>query len=122
MIESLLVISALDAALAVALGAIGAHIVNDRLGSEPKNQWETANRYQLFHALAGLLAGGLAIQLSVSIACAGWLVLASSLLFSGGLYCRVLSGKRWLAAFSPVGGIGMIAGWCWLAWALQSAL
>jgi uncharacterized membrane protein YgdD (TMEM256/DUF423 family) len=79
--------------------------------------FETGARYQMYHALA-LLGVGLAHGRwpTTSIALAGWLFVAGTLLFSGSLYVLALTGHRWLGAITPLGGAAFIAGWLALAW------
>jgi uncharacterized membrane protein YgdD (TMEM256/DUF423 family) len=105
-------IGAVSAMIAVAAGAFGAHALRDRLSPEHLAVFETAARYQMYHAL-GLLAvawaatrwpGGLSLW-------AGWLFAAGTLLFSGSLYALALTGTRWLGAITPLGGVAFLAGW-----------
>lgn len=79
--------------------------------------FETAVRYQMYHALALVAVGAVARRTSRprAAAAAGWLLLAGVLIFSGLLYVLVLSGARWLGAIVPIGGAAMIAGWAALA-------
>jgi uncharacterized membrane protein YgdD (TMEM256/DUF423 family) len=104
--------------LAVALGAFGAHALNDRLSESLLNTFEIGVRYQFYHALALVAVvvamnrwpnAGLAIW-------AGWLFVAGIVIFSGSLYLLVLTGQRWLGAITPIGGVAFIAGWAILAW------
>jgi uncharacterized membrane protein YgdD (TMEM256/DUF423 family) len=99
------------AGLAVGLGAFGAHGLSDVLAPARLATFETAVRYQMFHAL-GLLAvaalGGRALT------AAPWL-LAGSLVFSGSLYLLVFTDTGWWGAAAPVGGLLQIAGWLLLA-------
>jgi uncharacterized membrane protein YgdD (TMEM256/DUF423 family) len=99
--------------LAVALGAFGAHALSGRLSAADLGTFETAVRYQFYHALALL---GVAAVLgrwpqSGAALWAGWLFVAGVLIFSGSLYGLVFSGVRWLGAVTPLGGVAMIAGW-----------
>jgi len=105
--------------LAVALGAFGAHGLRARLGPELLAVFETGVRYQMFHALA-LLALALAIVRwpQRRLAAAAWLLVAGTVVFSGGLNLLALTGARWLGAVAPVGGIVLIAGWTVAAWRL----
>jgi len=112
------VLGALSAALAVGAGAFGAHSLRGRLAQDLLDVFETAVRYQFYHAI-GLLAatyaatnwpGGLA-------AAAGWLFAAGTILFSGSLYLLSLTGARWLGAVTPFGGVAFLVGWLLLAWA-----
>ena len=105
---------ALLAGLAVAAGAFGAHALRDRLSAPMLAVWETAARYQMYHALALLLLAMAAGRESGG----RWtlparLLVAGAILFSGSLYALALSGRGWLGAVTPLGGL------CWLAaWAL----
>jgi uncharacterized membrane protein YgdD (TMEM256/DUF423 family) len=109
-------IGALSAGIAVAAGAFGAHGLRDRLAPELLQVFETAARYQMYHAL-GLLAVAWAAsrQGAAGARRAGWLFVAGTLLFSGSLYLMALTGVRWLGAITPLGGAAWIAGWAMLA-------
>ena len=51
----------------------------------------------------------------------GWLFVAGAAVFAGSLYALAEGAPRWLGAVTPIGGVGMIAGWLWLAWSLGRA-
>jgi len=106
-----------SAAVAVALGAFGAHGLRSRLVPDMLTTFEIGVRYQMYHALA-LLAVALAHSRwpTPAIALAGWLFIAGTLIFSGTLYVLAVSGQRWLGAITPLGGAALIAGWLALAW------
>ncbi len=98
--------------LSVAAGAFGAHGLKDLLDAEMKDVWETAARYQMYHALALLLVAALAGSLSPrAVSWSGCCFTAGVVLFSGSLYALSLSGIRWLGAITPVGGLLFLAGW-----------
>lgn len=107
-----LVLGALSALLSVAAGAFGAHALRARLSADLLDVFETAARYQMYHALA-LLAVGLALPRYASpwLAGSAWLFLAGTLLFSGSLYLLALTGTRWLGAITPLGGLAFLLGW-----------
>lgn len=107
-----------SAALAVALGAFGAHGLRSRLVPDMLAVFEIGVRYHMYHALA-LLAVALAHARwpSTALVAAGWLFVAGTIVFSGSLYGLSLSGQRWLGAITPLGGAAFIAGWLALAWA-----
>ena len=115
------VAGALSAFIAVAAGAFGAHMLRSRLSPDLLAVFETAARYQMYHALA-LLAVAFALSRWPSPAArtAGWLFIAGTLLFSGSLYALALTGTRWLGAITPLGGLCFLAGWLALAWAAWS--
>jgi uncharacterized membrane protein YgdD (TMEM256/DUF423 family) len=105
------------AGLAVALGAFAAHGLRARLTPADLATFETAVRYQMYHALALLaVAGAIARWSSVTAAAAGWLFTAGIVIFSGSLYVLVLTGPRWLGAITPIGGVAFLVGWALLAW------
>lgn len=117
--KALLVAGALNGALAVALGAFGAHGLRERVSAQMLTTWETAAQYHIFHALALLLVGVLARQTgAAALLVPGWILLAGLVIFSGSLYLLVLTDQRWLGAVTPLGGTALIIGWLWLAWGL----
>jgi uncharacterized membrane protein YgdD (TMEM256/DUF423 family) len=101
------------AALAVALGAFGAHALKDRLSPEMLGIYHTGIEYQFYHALGLLVVGILSRSIADSTALqwSGTLMVAGIVLFSGSLYALTLSGERWLGAVTPVGGVAFIAAW-----------
>ena len=111
------VLGAALAGLAVAAGAFGAHGLRDRLSPEMLAIFETAVRYQMYHAL-GLFAVAWATTRWPGSAApiAGWLLVAGIVVFSGSLYVLTLTGIRWLGAITPIGGVAFLAGWAVLAW------
>jgi len=110
-------IGALSACVAVAAGAFGAHGLRDIVSAERLIVWETAARYQMYHALGLLIVAYLAAQKSAGPArVGGWLFVAGTFLFSGSLYALTLTGITILGAITPLGGLAFIAGWLVLAW------
>jgi uncharacterized membrane protein YgdD (TMEM256/DUF423 family) len=110
-------VGCVSAAIAVALGAFGAHGLRGRLVPDMLSVFEIGVRYQMYHALA-LLGVALAYARwpTATIAAAGWLFVAGTLVFSGSLYLLAVSGQRWLGAITPLGGAALIVGWLALAW------
>ena len=110
-------IGAFALALAVALGAFGAHGLKNHLDAYLMGVWEKAVFYHFIHAL-GLLVVGLAARsgsLNATLAGrVGWLMLAGIILFSGSLYALALTRVTALGAITPLGGIAFIAAWIWL--------
>ena len=105
--------------LAVALGAFGAHGIQDRVDAQDYHNWSTAAQYQFYHGLAllGLAAlGGRLTSRVVSFV--RILFLLGILCFCGSLYllaARDLLGLqgivRILGPITPLGGLMFIAGW-----------
>ncbi|HEX7157036.1 MAG TPA: DUF423 domain-containing protein [Burkholderiaceae bacterium] len=96
----------------VAAGAFGAHGLKARLSPDEMAVFETAVRYQMWHALA---------LLGTAWACSQWPGTASRaagacfaigiVLFSGSLYALALTGLRPLGAVTPFGGLALMGGW-----------
>jgi len=96
----------------VGLGAFAAHGLKGRLSPEMLAVFETAVRYQMYHAFALMAAaGGWARWRRREFTLAGALFIIGILLFSGSLYGLALSGPRWLGPVTPVGGLAFLAGW-----------
>ena len=111
-----------SAFVAVAAGAFGAHGLRTRLAPDLLAVFETAARYQMYHALALLAAAWAASRWPGALPqWAGWLFVAGTVLFSGSLYLLALSGVRWLGAITPLGGAAFLAGWVCLALAARQA-
>ena len=99
-------LAALSGALAVAAGAFGAHGASGK----PAEWLRTGGEYEMIHAVAALVAA----RMTHGRAAAG-LLLGGSVLFALTLYAMALGGPPWLGAVTPLGGLGMIAGWIVLA-------
>jgi uncharacterized membrane protein YgdD (TMEM256/DUF423 family) len=106
---------ALLAGIAVAAGAFGAHGLRSRLAPADLVTFETAVRYQMYHALALLAVAGLLARGAALAGAAGWSFLAGIALFSGSLYLLTLAGQRWMGAVTPLGGLAFLVGWVLLA-------
>ncbi len=107
----------------VGLGAFGAHALRPVLEAAQRMEtFETAVKYQFYHALALLVIGLLLSKTDNRlIRYSGYLMFWGTLVFSGSLYVLCFTGIRWLGAITPVGGVLMIAGWGLLAWAAMSS-
>lgn len=107
-----IILGAINAFLAVALGAFGAHGLEGKVSDHYLDVWETAVQYQMFHAI-GLFAIGILMQLTNAslLNTAGWLMLAGIIFFSGSLYVLAVSGVSVLGAITPIGGVLFLAAW-----------
>jgi len=112
-----LTLGSIAMALAVALGAFGAHGLKSKLTAEMLDIFETGVRYHFYHALGLLLIGTIANWLPDSsiLSWSGWLMVGGIFIFSGSLYILSISGIRWLGAITPIGGLCFIASWVLLA-------
>jgi len=108
-------------ALAVIIGAFGAHGLRDRLDTYSASVYEKAVIYHFFHALGILIVSmmpkaGYLSQTQTSWVCG--LLTAGIVLFSGSLYVLAVTRIPMLGAITPFGGVSFIAGWVMLAWVL----
>ena len=107
-------IAAVNLAIAVALGAFGAHGIKSMVNAQQLEWWHTATLYLFIHAL-GLLLVGLLIRLNIATQTTAWLLQVGIIIFAGSLFAMTLGAPRWFGAITPIGGVLMIAGWAWLA-------
>lgn len=113
--RALLVVAGVSGALAVALGAFGAHALAEEVSPDRLATWRTASQYHLLHSLAmGLCA--MASRVGWNAGVSGILFLVGTVGFSGSLYLLVLLDLPVLGAIAPVGGLAFIAGWAVLSW------
>jgi uncharacterized membrane protein YgdD (TMEM256/DUF423 family) len=115
------VVGAVLMAMAVALGAFGAHGLKARLDEYQMSVYEKAVFYHFIHALGLLIVSFLPKTGTFSGFATTWvcgLLLAGIILFSGSLYVLAVTGNRALGAITPLGGVCFIAAWLALAWFL----
>ena len=112
MSKTILMIASALLALAVAIGAFGAHGLKSHISAEMMQVYKTGVEYHFYHALGLLLIGVLSISMPSGLL--NWsaiLLTAGIILFSGSLYLLAVTGVKWLGAITPLGGISFIAGW-----------
>ncbi|WP_042354415.1 DUF423 domain-containing protein [Bacillus rubiinfantis] len=111
--KTFIIVGAINAFLAVALGAFGAHGLKDKLDAYYLDIWKTGVQYQMFHAMGILVVGLLLGKVAVSsqFTWSGWLMLAGIILFSGSLYLLSLTKIGPLGAITPIGGVCFLAAW-----------
>lgn len=105
-------LAALSGFMAVAAGAFGAHGLEGKVSARELEAFDTAARYQMYHALALVAVAWLADRSpSRAVTVAGWSFVIGTLLFSGSLYVMGLTGSRALVFATPLGGLGLMIGW-----------
>ncbi len=105
------ILAALSGALAVGAGAFGAHGATGQA-----QEWlKTGGQHKLIHAIAALVA------LRMEARGPAWLFVIGAAVFAGTLYLMALGAPRWFGAITPLGGLALIAGWLWLAYAAFKA-
>jgi uncharacterized membrane protein YgdD (TMEM256/DUF423 family) len=99
-------------ALAMVLGAFGAHGLKGQLTPDQLHVYETAVMYHFFNAL-GLLCIGLTLRFvgKPAVRWAAVLVLVGIVLFSGSLYALTFGAPRPFGIVTPLGGLAIIVGW-----------
>ncbi|HEY4553685.1 MAG TPA: DUF423 domain-containing protein [Bacillaceae bacterium] len=111
--KTFIILGAINAFLAVGLGAFGAHALEGKLEPKYLEVWKTGVTYQMFHALGliaiGILSGN--VQASSLLGWSGWAMLIGIILFSGSLYVLSISGIRVLGAITPFGGVAFLISW-----------
>ena len=113
----LFIIGSLFAALSVLLGAFGAHGLKNRLSMEDLAIFETAVRYQMYHALGILLMGVASFYLTEKlVSIPAYFLILGIIIFSGSLFLLVFTNLRWFGAITPIGGLCLIIGWLLLAY------
>ncbi len=118
MTKVFLTIAALLGGSAVGFGAFGAHALKERLSERSLEIFETATRYQMYHALALLLVGVLMSRSTTEqtfLTASGWAFIIGVILFCGSLYALSFSGIKWLGAVAPLGGLALMVGWAAIA-------
>jgi uncharacterized membrane protein YgdD (TMEM256/DUF423 family) len=115
-----LFIGALNGAVAVTLGAVGAHVLSPSVADTTRAIFETAVRYHFVHSLALLGIAALSPHVSPDtgarrLGAAGAALTIGIVLFCGGLYALSVFDIAAGANVAPFGGMMLIAGWLLLA-------
>lgn len=125
MIKLTLLFAAVNGALAIVLGAFGAHGLKGAISETLLAAYKTGVFYHLVHVLAllfiALFMWALRQQakpISRCLKAAAVLWMSGVTLFSGSLYGLALSLGSWLGPITPIGGMLLIAGWVSLALAI----
>lgn len=122
--KNTLSIAGISGAFCVALGAMGAHALKDKIPAENLQIFETAMKYHFYHTLALMLVAILSDKIqSKLLEYASVLFMAGIVLFSFSLYflaLRPLMGisneeMRWIGAITPLGGLSFILAWLLLS-------
>jgi uncharacterized membrane protein YgdD (TMEM256/DUF423 family) len=106
---------------AVMMGAFGSHLLRETLEEKYMSAYDTATRYEVYHALTLLALGILAQTINIP-KYLYFLFLAGIVLFSGSLYGLALGSMHapnplgWLGPLTPLGGVCFILAWFMLAW------
>lgn len=112
-----LIAGCIQGALSVMIGAFGAHALKNYLIQIGRTEvFETAVKYQFYHAFALLFVGCIQLhKTNTWIQYSGYSFILGTLVFSGSLYILCLTNVGKWGAVTPVGGLILIAGWLLLA-------
>ncbi len=112
-----LIIGSINMALAVGLGAFGAHGLQGKITERMLEIYQTSVQYHMIHAIGILIIALAADRFGhpTILAWAGWTMLLGIIFFSGSLYILSTSGVKILGAITPIGGILFMVGWALLA-------
>jgi len=111
-------------ALSVMIGAFGAHALKNHLTAIGRlDVFETAVKYQFYHAFALLMTGLLLLRVQHKfIEYAGFSFISGVVIFSGSLYILCITNLKWWGAITPIGGVLMIVGWLLLSIAILKSM
>lgn len=118
--RNIIIVGALFAGLAVALGAFGAHALKELLTVNNRAEtFELAVRYQFYHSIGIIIIGLLIPSFShPSLRIGAGCFIAGTILFSGSLYALALLNTTKLVLLTPLGGFCFIAGWVLFAYGI----
>lgn len=103
-------------AIGVALGAFGAHGLEEMLTQTGRvDTFETAVKYHFYNSLGIILIGVMCKMHPGAFKRSGWLILIGTIIFSGSLYILCFTGITILGAVTPFGGVLLIIGWLFAA-------
>jgi uncharacterized membrane protein YgdD (TMEM256/DUF423 family) len=116
--KNFIIIGATFGALAVVIGAFGAHLLKESLSVYELSIFSTGSTYHFYHALA-LIAYGLYGKDCDIPSWPAWSFIFGILVFSGSLYCIAILHAPKLGMLTPLGGLGFITGWIGFALAAR---
>lgn len=113
------IFAAVSGAVAVMLGAFGAHGLKKIISAEKVASFETGVKYQMYHSILLLLLG---MQWNFEDSHQIWAVrflIIGMLLFSVSIYFLALNERwkknlKWLGPITPLGGLSLIIGWIFI--------
>lgn len=124
--KGFLITAAMLGALAVLMGAFGAHGLKSYASPQMMMTYETAVRYQIYHVFALSLSGILYKEYPVKLMkMAGIFFVVGTLIFSGSLYTMIalritgIESFNWIGAITPIGGIVLISAWIMMVMAIK---
>ncbi|MEJ2658993.1 MAG: DUF423 domain-containing protein [Desulfobacterales bacterium] len=117
MAKLFLILGSINMAVAVTMGAFGAHSLKTKISEGMLSVFQTAVQYHFYHSLGLLIVGLLTIYFRPEkyLEIAGWIMFLGIILFSGSLYVLSTTNTRWLGMVTPFGGIAFVISWVFIA-------
>ena len=114
--KNILITGCILMALAVGIGAFGAHGLKETLLQNEKLEvFETGVKYHFYHAIAIFFIGILSIHIRNNwLYRSFYLMLTGILFFSASLYVLAITNTPVLGAITPIGGVLFLVGWVFL--------
>lgn len=111
--KKFLAIASFMMALAIAIGAFGAHGLKAIVTEQMLKVYNTGVQYHFYNTL-GLLVVSLVLNFkseSKKLIVASWLIVIGMIIFSFSLYALVILNMPILGAITPIGGTMLIIAW-----------
>lgn len=103
-------------AVAIGLGAFGAHGLKSIVSKDMLVVFHTGVEYQFYHALGLFCVAFVAhFNQSKKVKFSGYCMIFGTFIFSGSLYLITLTNIKIIGAITPIGGLAFIIAWVLLA-------
>lgn len=117
--KKILLIALIMGAVAILLGAFGAHGLKKMLTLDQLNTFEVGVRYQIYHALFLLFVANNSLLTLKQKGIVLYLVVIGVILFSGSIYLLSTASltalkTKLIGPLTPVGGLMLIASWLYV--------
>lgn len=123
--KTFLIFSFFSGALAVILGAMGAHYLKSKVAvglitEQQISSFDTGVKYQMYHTLLLLIISLFPVQLNPSLLkFSGYFIITGIVLFSGSIYLLSTGGLHQISNIKVLGPVTPIGGLCFItAWIL----
>lgn len=115
--KDFILFGAISGALAVSIGAFGAHWLKEIMTPEEMANFKTASQYHFIHSIMLVFTGYYSNrkQKSKSLIVSGYSFFIGIILFCFSLYGYAIFNGTWMAMITPVGGLAFILGWTGIA-------
>lgn len=112
--KTILFQSCLFLALAVGLGAFGAHGLEGKISEKALATFKTGNLYHYYHAIALILMAIISHTFNITFRWVHKLFIFGIILFSFNCYLYAFTGIKIFALLVPIGGISFLLAWLFM--------